>query len=690
MFCEKCGTSIPEGADTCPNCGEKIVIQEVKEEAPVQTETTEAKETTEAVETEATTETAETTDAAETAATPETEVPVETVETQETPATSENSEAPVTPASSETPEPAETPEAPKAKPEKGKGFFGFVKSHLVLCIVAVAVVAVAIVCAVNHKALANGCAKLFKDEAGYYRYVEKNYLKSVAKDVSEAYKITSDYGTNVYDQTMNGALTLELFEKSDKFLKYLGDLTSVDLTWLKKIELSGKYYAKGLVFGSDASLKVNGKGIVSLNAFYDQETGRAFLKIPEVDGNYIVIDKDMVPSSDSATALSEQTDPDELDAYEKALPSKAKVAKLLNKYIDIALKQIDNVQESSGKKVKVGAITDKYTVLEVEIDEETVKNIIISVSEALKEDTDVRESVVALGDAANEYGRIEYAGEKLYEDFLKALDKVIKNAPSAAKEYADYNAVSFKIYVNGKGEIVGRTVAVSDISGSREDIRTYSYILATKGSEYSFESYLKEDTKRDGKKEGDSNIVCEMSSSGTKHGDKYTGDVTFVYNDKGYTFNIEKLDYSKVLTGVASGKIELPFDQSVITNIAGQYTGMLVSTALSTYFGSDLSFDLDFSTSKNKSNASLTAYTGEDKILTLSFSSKYGKGKKATLPNEKKATIIKDNDDLMAWATTLDLSGITKRLDKAGAGEDITDLIDDLSDQLSSMGKYYK
>ncbi len=667
MFCGKCGAQIEDGTLFCPNCGAKITetVEAAKETAA------EAVDNTVAAVEETVTETA---NAAENAA----------AEVQNT----------VTEAAGETPVQQVPPVQPvQQNAGEKKGFGAFLKKNKVLVAALAILVVILVVVGCNFARVSNAAVKLFSNDAKYYKYVEKKYLASTVNDLATAYKTTSDNAGDIMNTSVNGSVAVEFGTKGTKLLSTLGDMADVKLDWLKNVELSYGYALKNALVGANAEVKLNNKKIVSAEMTFDMDNSEAYIRVPELDSSYILLGEDIIGETKSLDdEIDMNTLDKEIDAYLKALPSKGTLAKILNKYIDITLDQVQDVKVGS-KKVKVGDIQQNLTTIKVEIDEETLENILVKVCEELKKDKDIKNTIIKLGDALKEYERTEKGGEDAYDDFLDMLDDVIDNAADYAKSYAESSGIEYTLYVNGKGEVVGRTVETATKYSSRTQIETVSYMLVSKGSDYAFEAYSKSDVKRDGKKES-STVNFELSSEGEKKGNKYTGDAELKIgegnNKVEYKFSVNKLDYSKIFTGVASGSVKLPLDAEALTPLVGSYTASTISSGLSTYLGKDVSVDLGFNTTNKKGEVTITLYSKEDKILSLTFTSKIGKASKLSVPSAKKANEISDQDDLMEWASSLDLSTISKNLEKAGAGDDIIDLIDDAQDYLEDMGKFYR
>ncbi len=661
MFCQNCGKEIPDGVAFCPECGtkvEKAPAQEtVAEEIPAQ-ETIPA-QNEEPAEERLILETKPIEAEPEQDAKPQDAVPAEAAP-----------EAPATAAA-----------GPETKGEKA----GFLQKHKTLAIILAAVVVLLIVVAAFFKPLSNAVVKLFTSPAGYYHYVEKKYVKDTVKDIAESYALTRDAISDVDNMSVSGGMSLEFEGKGSSILDSIGEMIDVDLTWIKSLEFAGTESIKDKKTSSSGEFKVNGKSVLTSEIIADLSDFNLYARVPELNTEYILLGEEFF--DELGIDLSEIADPENntLDAVEKinnSLPAKAKLISVLNECFKTAVDQVQNVKQINSKNISAKGVKQNVTVLEVKIDEETVENIIVNVCEELKSNNDVKESIYSLAEAYNEYAGSDETGEEAYIAFTEALDDLIEDAPDFAEYYLDEYRIEYKVYVNKNGEVIGRKVEISEISGSFEYVNSIEYLLTKKGKEYGFELNIESKNNTKNSKE----IICALESKGECKGDKYTGSVKVVSdeNDLDLDFDIKNLDFTKVWSGSISGNVVIPVDDSAISDVFGYSAAMAVSGLV----GKNLSLDIDFNIADSKSDFAVTLYTRDTKVATIKYNAKKTNASKISVPSEKKSFEITDSDDLLDWLLDIDFSGISKKLDKAGASADVLDLIDDLQDTIDDLNKW--
>lgn len=671
MICKNCGNEIPEGSLFCPECGTKVEAAPVAEAAPAAEETPVVEETPVAEAAPAEAAPAEAAPAAET-------IPA-VAPAEAAPAAEPVPEAAPAAAASEGSE----PEAP-AK-EKGKGIGGFIKEHKVLSVVLAAVVLLLIVVAAFFKPVSNAVVKLFTSPAGYYRYVEKKYVKDTVTDVAKSYALTRDAINDIDSMSLDSNFGIEFEGKGSSILDSIGELVDVDLTWIKSIEINGTSNIKDKKSSITGETKINGKSIFTTEIFADLADFGLYFRVPELDSNYLYLGDDIFGDNgfDINEYMTMESDYNDIIAnINESLPAKAKFISVLNDCFVTTINQIDNVKQTNSKNISSNGVKQRVTVLDVKIDEETIEKIIVELCTELKTNADVKKIIYDLSAAVNEIGDDAKTPEEYYDEFVEMLDDEIEDAAYIAESFCEDNCIEYKVYVNNKGEVVGRTVEVSELSGSSEYITTVEYMLTKSGKEYGFEAGVESATKRNSKTTTTSEMSIE--SKGEYKGDKYTGSVKLNADGINTEFDINDLNISDVWAGVLSGNAVIPVDDDAIRTLFGSTTASLITGII----GKNLSFDVTIDAEPNKVNVTTSLFTKDTKIVTIKYGAKKGNGSKVTLPAEKKTIEIADTDDIIDWVTGLDFSNVSKKLDKAGASSDILDLIDDLQETIDDLSKW--
>lgn len=639
MFCEKCGNPVGESEKFCSQCGAPLPAMEP--EATV----------TEPVSAEAeVTEAAEATAAEPVSAEPEAPLPVSL-------AVPQVQEAPIAPAV-----PVEKQEDNGKAPKK--------KKKAPWIIAACVVVAVVVVCVVNGARLGNFFRRTFSSPEKYYQYVEEKTVSALAGASGAYYETLFADSLSRKDLSTDVEFTVELGEDGQELIDLL-EMADVDLTWLKDLSLGVGYTLKDRLLGYDISFGLNQSDILSLRSIMDMEGGAMYLQMPELTAEYIGIDMDDYTGGDWAETLGEYEEMQEtFAAVQKALPEAREVEKLLQKYLKLALSGVNDVEKST-KTLKVGGVQQKCTELEVSFDGRIMSEILEAVLKEIPKDKDLKKLFVSTMDSLLEIdGSLTMDGEEAWEEFTDEVQDML----DSLDELEDMGEVLvMKVYVDGKGEIVGR---VLELVEDRETFATVSVLAIEKGSKFGYEFSVQPDSGYGG------GIV--LTGSGRKSGNKLTGDFELEYDGISVLdLKVSDIDLKQLEKGYLNGSIAMTFSRQISS---------LLSTSLS-YYGTtiasmlaDMQLTMDFEAAENTGRVILGIGYGEKELASISISAEVGDGSGISVPDTKDTVFMEDEDDLEDWLKSIDWESYADRLDKADMPDEVVELVEEISYLLSQGG----
>lgn len=184
-------------------------------------------------------------------------------------------------------------------------------------------------------------------------------------------------------------------------------------------------------------LAMEKKNVISADLIVDMAEEAVYLAVPELSKTYIGVDVSEIPDiSYYMDTLDNSTEyMDALKAILAKLPEEKQVKDLTAKYLEIALKSIDDVNMKKGKTLKAEGVSESCTLLEVTLDADTLQNVIENVAEQLENDS-----------------------EEVYEYFQDACSELADEA-----QYISFDEeLVMSLYVDGKGVIRGRSFEFND------------------------------------------------------------------------------------------------------------------------------------------------------------------------------------------------------------------------------------
>ncbi|MBO4420286.1 MAG: zinc ribbon domain-containing protein [Lachnospiraceae bacterium] len=508
MFCEKCGSKIPDGSAFCPNCGAKAAaaaVKEAKKEAAKAAEVV----TSEAAAVEQQAETV----AQQVAAAPEA-VPAQ-VEAAVDQAQAVGQEAvPV------------AAKPPKQKKEKsGKGI-----SPVKIALIAVAAVVVVVAAIfLLSKSARNAVKKAFSSDESYFVSVEQAAVEDLADMLTTAYESDILELLDFYKSEFALSGDIDISKDAEDLLETLNKASGkkLDLTWLKTGKVEAAFAMKDKSVQLNGGITANKKTLFDFDFIVDFNDAYAYIGLPLLNSEYAAIDlSDKLGGDEILDKI------DEIETYKDALPTTKEIKSLVSRYTKVALskiKKVNNVKKDV--KLKVGSASGEYTRYRVVIDEELMKDIYDAVLNEILKDDELDKMLVRMEDA----GIFKKEGyvDAFYEEINNALDNL---------DNRHFDEISLEVYVDGAGDIVAQHIFDADA----KLIEGYQYVIGDDNS-FGFEiGEYRNDELRKG-----------YSIDGTISGNKVTGTVNYLRSGSVRTsIDFIDVDVRKLLSGNPSGKLE--------------------------------------------------------------------------------------------------------------------------------------
>ncbi len=600
MFCKKCGTSIEEGGKFCPNCGEPV----------------------------------SSVDAAKVSNTPNR--PDSGAQNQAIP--------PIT----YRPDGNNTTQEDKKNHKNWPIFVG---------VAAAAVVVIAVVF-LNFPRINNFAHKTFSSPEKYYQYVEKKAVKDMAGNVAECYDTMILDSLNFYDKSVEGELKVEFDEEGREMLGLLG-LAGIDVSWIENVSVRGVSSIKGDTVSMEGGLNLNDTDVITGQVVLDTETECLYAQLPELNKKYLGINAGVDEDFEEIFEMLPQMQQSNKESIE-AMPGRRDMEKLINRYALLALSCVDDVSKEKDV-LSVDGVSQKCTKLKVTIDMETFCDMMETVLEEMKDDKDIKKIIIESARANNENTKMllgESAdAEEVYELFQEGIEDLLDEL-DYMKDYEADEKIVMQVYVDGKGQIKGRTVKFGDMK--------INVLAPKKGSRIGYELSVKE--------AGES---IELSGMGKKSGDTVTGDFDLKYNGTALiNITTKKLNVEDMKKGLLNGQITVRAS-STIGRVLGSVSGLSILE--------DISMTMDFSSSEKQYSCKARIDYDDKAMASISAFVKSGKGTAASVPGKGSVVMIgdyEDTDALEEWLEELDLNKLVSNLDKAGVPDEYTDELEEIADSM--------
>ncbi|MBP3352366.1 MAG: zinc ribbon domain-containing protein [Lachnospiraceae bacterium] len=643
MVCKNCGNLLEDGVKFCTKCGQRVeeVVAEVKEAAAEATaEVTEAAAEVQEKAEEATAEVKETVaEAQETVAEAKEEVKEEANDVKEKVAdVAEEVKETVTEVATEV----------KEKVKK------FPKGALI-AIGAIALVLILIIA--NFKSVANSVNKLVSSEEKYYASVEKDGIKELASSAADIYENSFlEYYSDYNDTSVDLGVEVELGEDAAEMLA--AAVGSDDEKAFAKMAFDLFMSYKGDVLSAEASATLGKTELISADGVLDLKKGQAFGRIEELSSKYIG-----VSFEDYADMISEGIK--QGDEFIELLPKKKTVESLVNRYMTIVIDNLDNVSEKKDT-ISVGDIEQKCTAIRVRIKEKDINKIAIAVLEEAKDDKELIGLISDFAAAgAAVYGE-EMDAKDIEDEFKESIEAALDEMKEAEdseddEDSEDEEELIMIVYVNGKGEVIGRELKIND-----ETVLVYE--MPEKGSKFALKAAIID---------GEDEVIFE--GEGKKSSSSLSGEFALKVKEDGekavkfIEVDVDKFDTKKIKEGFLNGTFTFKLSDEFLKEADVAMAGAILG---------DYNIKCVFKSSKNNSYVEIALMDKDEMFAAIKMDAKVGSGKSASLP---KGILVEDEEDIIEWVQTINFEKFVKNLEKAGLPIEIVEEIEDYCEEIEDM-----
>lgn len=497
-----------------------------------------------------------------------------------------------------------------------------------------------------------------------YASIEKNAWAAAVKNMASSYAASIEESQALVSG-MQSDISLKI-EDSGRSL--LGFVAPFDISWLNDITLANTVSFTDGKEGLLMKVLLNDNQICSLEYYLDPESQDVYMRIPELSDKYFKTNLKEAADQQASNIESdiEELTPDDTDvdiptdnfasAYSdsislsaslmsdlsSALPEASVIETLLDKYGSMLF---DNLTEgeSSQETLTAGDISQDCTVYEGQISSEDAVKTATELLEAAKSDSDIESILNTWNDKLS-------SDKNLYESFTTAVDKGLNALKDTDTSDSEDSCLSTKIWVDENGRIAGRALEIQE-GDTTTPILTWQ--MPENGSDFGYLLTIASD---------DINTYS-LSGSGQIDGDKLNGTYELSLADS-ISAIIEVKDYDTVSAkeGNLNGNYKITFPSSDTDNEDDYYSSILENFALV----------LDLNSEKDSGSVALSIENAGSTLGTLSITG--GAGEAVEIPDLASLKDVYDannNDDMNAYAATLDFTSIMDNLSKAGVPDEV-------------------
>lgn len=537
---------------------------------------------------------------------------------------------------------------------------------------AAAVVLLAVILtAVNAKALANTVKKTFFSPEEYYRSVETAALADAVGQMVSAYGLYLDT-FNLKD--LKQTVTVRA-EAGQKVCKAVEKLAGEDISGLGEVSVSFDIGIKKKILGNGMRLRAGGKDILSFHGLFDIPNLMAYLQIPEVNKSYLGI-----AAGEDAEEFWENFE--RALKVREALPSAKEVDALCRRYIKLVLSEVNDVTKGK-EKIEAGTVSQNCTALVVSLDEDDLAGMLLAVSEELSDDKELKKLVLRMCDA------LDMDGEDVYEEWI---DRAAEGLEERAKELAGNKIdITMTVYVNGKGEVRGRTLTVKTAESYEDwyngDIRTstqeteFELLTPVNGNKTGFLAAVK--SKAEDKR---SQVLFKVEGSGSVSRRKLSG--AYKIKAGGLTVAevaVKSLDTDKLQKGSLDGSFTVSASDTISdfleNELSWEAQEFLEAAGIEL---KRVAYDMTLNHSKKANKLFVRVLYKDELLLAFSAERETGADLDTKLPEDANVVMAEDEEAFQKWVAACDWDGFRKKLQETTLPGKLVDALEEAVEELKN------
>ncbi len=408
-----------------------------------------------------------------------------------------------------------------------------------------------------------------------------------------------------------------------------GGEAPVDISFLKEINLDLDVGMNGQMEAIELALGLKGQHIATATLLMNMADSVIYAALPELNDQWLKLEAGGTDMPNVITGAV--SSPAMLTELADVLPSAETLTKVLNRYLNIALKELDNVEQST-TTLELNGVKQECTLLALKVYEADALALVKAVLNEAKDDADLKKIIEDVAKGVEDLAGEDIGADGAYIDFKEAIEDMLADLNEITETDTE-DPIQLDTYVDKNHNIVGMNLNM-DSQGERYDV-VHFYSL-TEGEKTAFEFVIPSDV--------DDTDDFKISGTGTKAGGKTSGT---------YTVSMQGMDMVTV-------KLENMTDE----------TGTITLTPSADLFPAevtDMLGDLALQIKLSGDGFALNVLGDNEVLLGIAIKATESDGPSMNAPSN--AVDVTDSSAMEKWAEKLAMDKLMDNLEKAGAYE---------------------
>ncbi len=480
--------------------------------------------------------------------------------------------------------------------------------------------------------------------------------------------VTGVYGTLLEaiggktDALTNGGASMEMtVTLGDMLLNNLSASleqmeVDADISWFESIGIVMDVLYNETLTQMNMSAQINGTNILSLEAIMDILSSNVYLRVPELNSQYVggTMDTGMDAEEMMEQYNQMQAMMEEYSDIVNVLPTEAELNALLNRYLDTA-KGAMTAPATGSETLSYGGISQDVTATTYTITRTEILNILEAVATTAKTDAELEKILDNLVAWVNEKASAEdpdFEAEDVHAQLMESIDDFLEQVGELRSELE-----------NGEVE----DLAMLTYTAYTVDEKLAGVKLATNDGWDTMEMYAFR-LEQDGKTAVSANVGGQVSlgGTGTVASGKASGEYVLTVEGVDMLFvTVKDFDMDALKQGDLIGTLQLRFGEEMTDEMGGM-------------MGPDMMVELALNMTGGKSSLGVKLYNGTDFLFGVNLNTKMLSGS-ISVPSSY--ADIENSDALQNWISGMSFDTVLGNLRKAGVASELVDMLETAIEQ---------
>ena len=333
----------------------------------------------------------------------------------------------------------------------------------------------------------------------YYRAVEQRRAQELMS-IGNLAAFTTPYASGFAQADMT--VRLDQSALSQDLLDRVTEQLGFDLSWFKSLGIGFTAGREENLGQANIVLRLNDTDLIDLTGILDRDTGKLYLSVPLLNAEWMGLDlEELTVAGGGALA-----DVEELASAMNFTPEE--LSDLVTRYHELLLNSVEKVDITEGS-VTAGGIANKCSIASVKLEGEDLLRVAKIFVDAAAEDPTVEKLVcyfwAVSGDASG-------SPEELHARFTDLIAQAREKLENTTPADINNSAVAMDVYIDAKGEILGRRM---DLQEEGESRFLFSYLTARDGDNLGLEAEFSSADEESAKISGSGTFTQEGKLNGS-------------------------------------------------------------------------------------------------------------------------------------------------------------------------------